>query len=154
MTHSRYNKKEWAFFGACSYLGALFISTIILWWAALAGGKPLTIPTSEVVDYRGMEIRSAKPGQAIGIRREVCSKQESGVKFFPTLKDEAGLLFPLPSGMLYLIEGCDVEIYGFIVPNLPPGTYQYQSAIQYQANLVGRDEAILTPSVTLVITHD
>ena len=151
MSELTYNRKERAFILACAYLGTLFVSTIILWWSVLVGGNPLTFNSSNIVDDRGHIIRVLHNGQAVGVRREVCSTQTSGVEFFPTLRDKSGMLYPLPSGMLYLSKGCSVKTYGFIVPDLPPGDYTYQSTLLYQANLVGRDEMITSPELPLKI---
>lgn len=147
MTDIIYNKKERAFFWACAYLGALFASTIILWWTVLVGGNPLVFNQSEVVNSRGQVITELKPGQAVGIKRNVCSTRSVGVEFFPTLRDKDGLLYPLQSGMFSVSKGCEVKTYGFIVPFLPPGEYIYQSVIRFQTSLVGRDEMISSPEI-------
>ena len=146
-----YSKKERAFFLACAYLGALFISTIILWWTVLIGGNPLTFKGSEVIDRRGQAISVIHHGQSVGIRRNVCSNRSIGVEFYPTLRDQDGLFYPLQSGMFSLTNGCEVKTYGFIVPALPPGEYTYQSVIRFQASLVGRDEMISSPEIKMRI---
>lgn len=147
MTDIIYNKKERAFFLACAYLGALFASTIILWWSVLAGGNPLIFNGSEVINSRGQVITELKAGQAVGIKRSVCSTRSIGVEFFPTLRDKDGLLYPLQSGMFSVSKGCEVKTYGFVVPFLPPGEYVYQSVIRFQTSLVGRDEMISSPEI-------
>lgn len=143
-----YNKKERAFFYACTYLSALFVSTIILWYAVLIGGNPLTFKSAAFVDDFGTVIHDIRPGQPVGVSREVCSSKEVGVEFFPALRDVSnGMLYPLPSGMIQSGAGCAKRTYAFTVPNVPAGDYVYQSAIRYQANLVGRDEMTTTPPV-------
>lgn len=149
MTAITFNGKERAFFYACAYLGALFASTIILWWSVLSGSNPLTFKSTQIVDSVGREISVLHVGEAVGIRRFVCSSMPIGVEFFPTLRDSAGLLYPLPSGMIEAGKGCAHKTYGFVVPDIPPGEYTYQSTIRYQSNLVGRDEMGVTPEVTL-----
>lgn len=146
-----YNRKERAFFGACAYLGALGASVIILWWYALVGGNPLTFSNTQVVDEKGRPISVLHAGQAVGVQRHICSTQEVGVEFFPALRDAAGLLYPLPSGMIEAQKSCATRTYGFVVPDIPPGEYVYQSAIRYQSNLVGRDEMTTSPAVTVRI---
>lgn len=143
------NGKERAFFYACAYLGALFASTIILWWSVLSGSNPLTFKSTQIVNVEGREISVLHVGQPVGIRRFVCSSMPLGVEFFPVLRDSAGLLYPLPSGMIEAGKGCSLKTYGFVVPDIPPGEYTYQSTIRYQSNLVGRDEMGVTPEVTL-----
>ena len=151
MTGIIYNKKERAFFWACAYLGALFASTVILWWSVLAGGNPLTFNSSAIVDRHGHSIVTLQPRQAVGVQRLVCSTRSIGVEFFPHLKDKDGLVYPLQSGMFSIDKGCDVKTYGFIVPDLPPGEYTYQGVIRFQTSLVGRDEMILSPGISVRI---
>lgn len=148
-----YDKKERAFFGACVYLGALFISCIILWWTLLVGGNPLTFRNTELIDQHGTVTSVLHVGESAGVRRHVCSSQSVGVEFFPALKDSAGLIYPLPSGMVEAEEGCKIKTYGFKVPDIPPGEYTYASAIRYQANLVGRDELAVTPVIRVRIVR-
>ena len=154
MNHNPYNKKERAFFLACAYLGTLFASTVVLWWSVLAGGNPLTFKTSKMVDEQGEVIRMLTPGQSVGVKRLVCSKQEVGVEFFPSLRDKDGLVYPLQSGMFTISEGCQVKSYGFIVPKVPAGQYSYQGTIRFQTNLVGRDEMIVSPEIIVEVVHD
>jgi hypothetical protein len=146
-----FNSRERAFFYACAYLGALFVSCIVLWWSVLIGGNPLTFKSTQIIDATGREVSALHIGQSAGIRRFVCSTQPVGVEFFPTLRDSTGLLYPLPSGMIEAQKTCAFKTYGFVVPDIPPGEYVYQSTIRYQANLVGRDELTLSPEVKLRI---
>lgn len=146
-----FNRRERAFFYACAYLGALFASVIILWWSVLVGGNPLTFKSAHIVDSNGRDIATVHVGQSVGVRRHVCSVKPVGVEFFPTLRDEAGLLYPLPPGMIEAEQSCATKTYGFVVPDLPPGDYVYQSTIKYQASLVGRDEMSATPEVPVRI---
>lgn len=147
----KFDSKERAFFYACAYLGALFASCIILWWSVLVGGNPLTFKSASIVDAEGRQISTVHIGQSVGIRRHVCSVKSVGVEFFPTLRDQAGLLYPLPSGMLEAERACTTKTYGFVVPDIPPGEYVYQSTIRYQSSLVGRDEMTASPPVTVRI---
>lgn len=149
----RFNSRERAFFYACAYLGALFVSCIVLWWSVLVGGNPLTFKSTQIIDGDGREVSVLRVGQSAGIRRFVCSTQPVGVEFFPTLRDKAGLLYPLPSGMIEAQKACAFKTYGFVVPDIPPGEYVYQSTIRYQANLVGRDEMGVSPEVTVRIVR-
>lgn len=148
-----YNRKERAFFCACAYLGALFASCIILWWSVLVGGNPLTFKSASIVDAEGRDIATVHIGQAVGVRRHVCSTKSVGVEFFPTLRDEAGLLYPLPPGMIEATNTCATRTYGFVVPDIPHGKYVYQSTIRFQSSLVGRDEMTATPEVTVRIVR-
>lgn len=145
------DSKERAFFYACAYLGALFASCIILWWSVLVGGNPMTFKSASIVDAQGRAISVVHVGQSVGIRRHICSTKPVGVEFFPTLRDEAGLLYPLPSGMLEAERTCATKTYGFVVPNIPAGEYVYQSTIRYQTSLVGRDELMVSPPVLVRI---
>lgn len=153
MTAIIYDRKERAFFYACAYLGALFASTIILWWSVLAGGNPLTFKSTQIINGEGREVSVLHVGQSAGVRRFVCSTQPVGVEFFPTLRDKTGLLYPLPSGMLEAGKECTVKTYGFVVPDIPAGEYTYQSTIRFQANLVGRDEVTVSPAVNVRIVR-
>lgn len=148
-----FNRRERAFFYACAYLGALFVSCIVLWWSVLVGGNPLTFKSSQIVNGEGREVSALRVGQSAGIRRYVCSTQPVGVEFFPTLRDQAGLLYPLPSGMIEAGKECAFKTYGFVVPDIPSGEYTYQSAIRFQANLVGRDELTVSPELKVRIVR-
>lgn len=148
-----FNRRERAFFYAAAYLGFLFMSLVILWWVMLIGGNPLHFKGVEIVDQDGQQISALHVGQAAGIRRSVCSTKQVGVEFFPALRDRSGLLFPLPSGMVEAKEGCTTRTYGFVVPDVPDGEYEYASAIRYQTSLVGRSEVMVSPSIYVRITR-
>lgn len=148
-----FNSRERAFFYACAYLGALFVSCIVLWWSVLVGGNPLTFKSTQIINGEGQEVSLLHVGQSAGIRRFVCSTQPVGVEFFPVLRDKTGLLYPLPSGMIEAEKACTFKTYGFVVPDIPPGDYVYQSTIRYQANLVGRDEMAVSPEVRVRIVR-
>lgn len=151
MTTLTLNTKERAFFYACAYLSALFASIIILWWTVLVGGNPLTFKQTDLIDRDGRVTSVVHSGDEIGIRRYICSTADIGVEFFPYLRDAAGVLYPLPSGLIHARKGCHPVTYGFPIPELAPGNYEYGSTIKFQANLVGRDEMATPPSLSVRI---
>lgn len=142
-----FSNRDKAFLLACAYLGGLLISCTVLGWSIIVGGNPLTFQSAEIVDDQGRAVTVLHVGQPAGVRRRICSTQNVGVEFFPTLRDAAGLLYPLPSGMIEAEATCGTRTYGFVVPDIPAGEYIYQSTIRFQANLVGRDEMTSSPAV-------
>lgn len=146
-----YNKKERTFIWACAYLGVLFVSTIALWWSVLVGDNPLSFKNSEIIDKAGQSISVLHHGQSVGVSRTICSKRDIGVEFFPSLTDKDGLIYPLQAGVFGVGKGCTVKTYGFVVPDLPTGVYTYQGTIRYQASLVGRNEIMTSPALTVRI---
>ncbi len=151
MSNIIFNKKERAFFMACAYLGALFMSTVLMWWLMLSGGNPLTYKGTQIIDEYGQPAAVLHVGQAAGVKRNICSSKTVGVEFFPALIDKAGLIFPLPSGMTEAGANCAIKTYGFVVPEVPAGEYTYQSAVRYQTSLVGRNEMFISPPVKVRI---
>jgi len=144
-----YNKKERAFFAACTYIGALFVSTIILWWSVLVGGNPLMWQSSQIVDSTGEAVAVLKTGQTYGFMQQICSERDIGIEIFPSLRDKRNVIYPLQNGMLSLREGCRQKVSGFVLPQLPPGEYSFQIMLRYQTALVGRDETTLSPGIKI-----
>jgi hypothetical protein len=141
---ARYSKKEWAFFYACMYLSALFVSTIVLWWTVLFGGNPMTWKSIDIIDASGAVTTQIRAGDRVAVRSNFCSSREVGLDVFPTLRDQNGVNYPLPSYTTKIFNRCNKRTYGFTVPDVPPGEYVYSSTIKYQANLIGRDEMTVT----------
>ncbi len=147
------NRREKAFLGACLYLAALFVSCVTMWWLVLIGGTPFVVENIATVSNTGMPTERFKAGQVAGIKRKVCSDGSVGARFYPSLVDSRGFMFPLPGSMVQTQPGCSEITYGFIVPDLPPGEYSYSSTITYQNNLIGRDESETFPLLRLRITR-
>lgn len=144
-------KRDKAFLVACGYLALLFISTVVFWYVALIGGSPFTAKNIGPVNQAGALQSAFKAGEVAGIRRMMCSDRALGMSMTPALRSAAGLMFPLPSGIGFIRPGCNHIAYGFIVPQLPSGSYHFESTIRYQNNLVGRDEHMPMPPVDIEI---
>jgi hypothetical protein len=143
--------RDRAFIGAALYLGFLFVSMITLYWLILIGGNPMTVTNVGIVSATGFPNDRFHAGDVVGIKRQLCSKHELAVQFFPSLVDSRGYRFPLPGGMAEVQEGCHTTTYGFVVPDLPAGEYTYSNAVRFQNNLVGRDEAATFPPLRIRI---
>lgn len=146
---AKLTRGEIAILGACAYLAALFLSMICLWWVAIIGGNPFTVENIAVVNKAGAPFDRFRAGEAVGIKRRICSESETAVEFFPALKDTKGAIYPLPHGMIVIPAGCTETMYGFIVPPVPFGEYTYVSTVKFQKNLVGRDEQAALPQLRL-----
>lgn len=132
-------------------LFALFIMVSTWWWVVLSGSNPYTVTNVGVVNVRGEAQEQFRPGEVVGIIRNICTSESIGTSFNPGLRNDIGLLFPLPGGVIHSEAGCRQGKYGFIMPNLPPGTYTYVNTVLYQSNLVGRDEHAIFPPLTLEV---
>lgn len=146
-------KRDRAFLIACFYLGLLFLSTICLWYVALIGGLPFTVTNVGSVNKEGELQRAFHAGEVAGIKRVLCSERAMGATITPSLRSAAGLRFYLPSGIAYINQGCGNIAYGFTVPHIPPGQYQFDSIVRFQNNLVGRDEHFKLPPVVIEVTQ-
>jgi len=134
-----------------AYLATLAVAMIVMWWVILIGGNPYSIRNIGAVDSLGEMQSMFRPGDVVGIRREVCSIAEVGAQFFPALKSEDGYLFPLPGGLVLSKPGCQHTISGFILPDLPAGKYTYVNVVRFQNNLVGRDEYAVFPPIEIEV---
>jgi hypothetical protein len=147
------NLRERAFLGACLYLGALFVSCIIMWWLILIGGVPFKVNNLAVQSSTGLPHEIFQPGHVAGVKQSICSDYDVGLYFSPVLIDSRGYHFPLQGSLIEARKGCHDMIYGFVVPDLPAGEYRYSSAVKYQNNLVGRDETTTFPQLRIRITR-
>jgi hypothetical protein len=136
---------------ACVYLGSLFFMCAAMWWLMIVGGNPFDPRPGFSISEHGEVQRYFRAGEVAGIRRTVCANGKHGAEFAPGLRSAAGLRFNLPGNTSALKDGCHLYTYGFIVPALPPGAYEFASTVRYQANLVGRDEHAEFPPVSLEI---
>lgn len=147
MTHLR----DRAFVWACLYLTALFVSVIVLWWVALIGGNPFNVVSTVAVNHAGEHVRTFKAGEVVGVISEVCSDENIGAKMHPSLQNEKGLVMPLKPISIYFNRGCQSTDYGFIIPDIPTGRYDYKNVVVFQNNLVGRDEYVQFHKVAIEV---
>lgn len=140
-------RKERTFLFACTYLGALFISCIILWWSVLIGGNPLEWKGSQIIDSNGQATTILEQGKPYGVFSKICSSRNVGVEVYPSMRSKNGIIYPLQPGMIQVRDICGHRVTGFIMPDLPPGEYTYQAVVKFQTSLVGRDESALSPGI-------
>ena len=146
--------RDRAYLFVSMYLGALFISLLLLGWLVLIGGNPVTVKNYGAVSATGYPNDKFRAGDVAGIKRQLCSERSLAIEIYPALRDSRGVLFPLPGNLTELTIGCHDSIYGFIVPDLPAGEYTYVSSIRFQNNLVGRDEAATFPPIRVRIMYE
>lgn len=138
----------------CLYLAALFLMLGLLGYLVFVGGSPLRVDQAGVVvNATGAPQDNFHPGELAVIRREVCSSKQQALLFYPALRSAQGVLYPLPAGMSYFDTGCRQSGYAFAVPMLPAGQYTFATQIAFQNNLVGRDESMIYPPLSLWISR-
>jgi len=125
---------------ASIYMTALVVVVGVFWYVLLVGGSPFTVRSIAAVDAQGNVRTAFQRGDLVGIRRVVCSKQDTDAQFRMSIKSDLGLVVPLFGVVSHMKEGCHQYGYGFVMPPLPAGTYTFSSTVIFQANLIGRDE--------------
>ncbi|HEX8590653.1 hypothetical protein [Pseudomonas sp.] len=130
---------------------ALWASAWLVWYWSVRTEPVFEFRSIAMQDLQGSKADSFHVGEVAVVRREVCLKREIGIRFSPALRNAEGVLFPLNGMTVEKAKGCNTLYYGFVVPDLPPGKYTYVNAATYQANVIGRDEFITFPSMTLQI---
>lgn len=148
----RSNLRNRAFMWAFLYLVAIFAGEIALGWSVFAGGNPLTIENIGVFDSGENATSKFRSGDLAIIHRQACSTQDQILTNYPALRNERGVIFPLPSSLSEIDMGCAETGYGFTIPELPPGKYTFVNRILFQNNLVGRNESATYPLLSLWIT--
>lgn len=143
--------RDKTFLAAAIYLAALFASLIVLWGFLLIGGNPMTVQSTVSLDSSGIESALFKSGDAVTIKRLICSKRQVTIEHFPALNDSGGNWHPLRGGAITLGAGCGEVSHLFVMPDLQSGPYEYTSTIKFQTNLVGRDESVEFPPVSLTV---
>lgn len=133
------------------YLLLLFVSIIVMWTLMIIGGNPFSIRDLNVYAPGGVKQTVFRKGEPVVIKGQFCSNSSMGVELYPVLDDGNGFRFTLPVGMMAIEAGCFTASHGFIVPDIPPGTYTYRTSIKFQNNLVGRDESASTPALLIEI---
>lgn len=146
--------RDRAFMFVSVYLAGLFVSLIILGWLLFIGGNPITVKNYGAVSATGFPVDRFRAGDVAGIKRQLCADKAVAIEQFPALQDSRGFVFPLPIVLSESATGCHDSIYGFIVPNLPAGEYNYVTSIRFQNNLVGRDEAATFPPIRVRIMYE
>lgn len=136
---------------ALIYLVSQAVMLGLFWDMALVGHNPLSFDVTHIVTGSGQPTSLLKVGSVIGVHRDICSTDQIGVKFFPSLRDAKGQQFTLPPGVYDLDKGCTEKAYGFVVPDIPAGEYTYICAIQFQSSMVGRDDTVMAPPVKVRI---
>lgn len=139
-------------FWPLAYLATLAVSIGVLWWVILIGGNPFVFRDIVAVDALGEATNAFTIGEVVGVRRQICSSEPAALHNFPTLRDQRGLTYSLPSSFILVKQGCSSSIYGFVMPPLPPGIYTYTSVARFQTNLVGRDEYTSSPPLTIEVS--
>lgn len=153
MNAFRTNLQNREFFWAFMCLLAIFFGLGILGWMILAGGNPLTINNVGVFDGAEQARSAFKAGDLAVIHRKACSTRDQAMVNYPALRNERGVIFPLPVSMTQIETGCAETGYGFAVPPLPPGEYTFVNRISFQNNLIGRNESATYPLLSLWITQ-
>jgi len=125
---------------AVLYMTFLSAAFAVFWWILLVGSQPFTVRSVLTVDATGAVHSRFSPGDLVGVRRVLCSTTEADVQFRMSIRSDLGLVVPLFGVVARVAPGCHQYGYGFIMPPLPPGTYNIHSTVIYQTNLVGRDE--------------
>lgn len=145
------NRREVAIFLACCYLGALFLSTITMWWLVLFGGTPVTAHDPVVQGLSGQVEQQFRAGEVVKVSRTWCATRDVGVEYFPSLRSADGVLYALSNGLIEVSKGCTAGSYAFRMPPLPPGSYSYVNTLRFQDNLVGRDQYAELAPISLEI---
>lgn len=151
MNAFRTHLKNREFFLAFMFVVVLFLGLAAMGWLLLAGGNPLTVTNVGVFDGADRVQSEFKAGDMAVIHRQACSTKDQAMINYPALRNERGVIFPLPVSMTQLATGCTETGYGFAVPQLPPGQYTFVNRISFQNNLIGRNEAAAYPLLTLWI---
>lgn len=142
------------FLYVCLYLVLLSIGMLVLGWLLLIGGNPMQVSNVGVVSATGFPSDRFRAGDVAGIKRQICADKEVSIQSFPALIDSRGFLFALPINMTQAKEGCHDNIYGFTIPDLPPGEYTYTNSVLFQNNLVGRNEFSTFPPLRVRIMNE
>lgn len=125
---------------AVAYMTALCVAFVVFWYVLLVGGNPFTVRSIHTVDATGAVQQRFHRGDLVGVRRVLCSARDTDAQFRMSIKSDLGLVVPLFGVVTRVAEGCHQYGYGFIMPPLPPGVYNFSSTVIFQSNLVGRDE--------------
>jgi hypothetical protein len=142
-----------AFLGAVSYLAFLFVTATVMWWAVLIGGNPFTVETIGTETINQVPTSVFKAGDFAVILRKICASHSINAKGNPRLIRSDGLYIPLTGGTAQIKEGCNLSKFALsIPPNTPPGRYSYSTVIEFQNNLVGRDEYVTFPALDIEVT--
>lgn len=140
---------------ACIYLGALFLSVIVLWWTVIFGDNPIRVGSPSLIGRSGFSLDTFTPGETVAVKNKFCSEKKISVGFFPSLSSRDGTWIPIPGGVTTIDKGCRDFVHEFSLPPLAPGEYKYAATVKYQTNLVGRDDTISIPPVVIVVpAHD
>ena len=138
-------------FWPLTYLATLAVSIITLWWAILIGGNPFTFKDIVAVDAQGEAGAEFRPGDVVGVRRNICSDTAVQLHVFPELRSASGMSIPLATSLIPAQRGCMSLMYGFVLPPVPPGRYTFVSTARFQNNLVGRDEYTPFPPIAIEV---
>lgn len=141
------------------FVPAMIISLILslsVWTYVMTySSAPFTVRNVGLETIDGVEKTEFRPGEIIGVRREICSERNIGVQFFPSLRTTRNAMISLGTGAAYVEQGCAQTVFLFAVPtSLPPGSYTYNNLVRYQANLIGSDEATPYPPLQFEVIGD
>ncbi|SER38031.1 MULTISPECIES: hypothetical protein [Pseudomonas] len=138
----------WPFMALAAGVAMAFVVVVLL----VAGSNPFTVRNVGTMNIKGEPQTVFHVGDVIAIKREVCSKAEVTLEFFPSAFNDKNVMIPLPSGARAYTPGCYTTMYGFYVtPAFKPGHYRYNNLVRYQTNWVGRDESIMYPPLEFEI---
>lgn len=120
----------------------------------VSGSTPFTIRNIGVENADGAPQTVFKPGEVVGIRRELCSSQDLGIEFYPSLRTQGGGVLPLGHSAAFMRKDCRQTVFLFVLPSaVPAGHYQYLNVVKYQTNLIGRDELTVYPPLELEVVN-
>lgn len=142
----------WPILVIVTMIGLIGVGTVLL----ITGSNPFTVRNLGTQDLAGIARAQFHPGEFVVVKREVCTSREVVLTFYPGMRSAEGVLFALPPGATQFGQGCRQTLFGFrLAEGLLPGRYTYQNLVQYQTNLVGRDEANVYPPLTFeVVAND
>jgi hypothetical protein len=131
---------------------AMWTSWALFWFVTMRSEPVFEFKSVASSDYWGRPKMAYTPGEIVVVKRDLCMRKSVGVKFSPALRNEYGVVFPLPGIIIQEDKGCYTTRYGFLMPDLPPGKYTYFTTVMYQTNLIGRDEFSGFPPLQLQIS--
>lgn len=142
----------WPILVVAVLVGLILVGTVLL----ITGSNPFTVRNLGTQDLAGQAREQFHAGEFVVVKREVCTSREVALTFYPSMRSAEGVMLTLPSGATQFTQGCRHTLFGFRLPEgIRPGRYTYQNLVQYQTNLIGRDEANVYPPLSFeVVAND
>jgi len=137
-----------------SVMAVMFFTAVALFLSTIYESVPITARLIGIVDQDGNEKHNFKPGEWLFVKREVCSERGLVPEFSGSLTStETRAIISQPPARIPVRVGCHMHISGVQVPaGFLPGLYQHALVLTYQANLIGRDQAIVLPPMAFGVS--